>query len=78
MRFREQGSGAGCGKRVEACSACPGDYKDSDRSARNSREAEDAADPDEEFEATELLVVRFGFLIAEKRLRESNHQRLQS
>ena len=57
MRFREQGSGAGCGTRVEACSACPGDYEDPDRAARNSREAEDSADPDEEFEASELEIV---------------------
>ena len=53
MQFLEQGSEAGCGTRMEACSACPGDYEDPDRSSRNSREAEDAAEPDEEFETSE-------------------------
>jgi hypothetical protein len=39
--------------RFDACSACPGDYEDPDRTAGNSREAADAAEVDEEFEADE-------------------------
>ena len=41
------------GNRMEACSACPGDYEDPDRTARNRREAEEAAEPDEEFDTNE-------------------------
>jgi hypothetical protein len=43
---------------VRACSNCPGDYQDPDRTARNSREMEEFQEAEEEFEAADedLLV----------------------
>jgi hypothetical protein len=38
---------------VRACSACPGDYENPDRTAWNSREAQEFEDPESEFEEPE-------------------------
>jgi hypothetical protein len=56
MREERMKSGAASGPRLGACSACPGDYEDPDRTAWTAIEREEVAEPDEEFEAGEDVI----------------------